>query len=122
MERHAENQSQPCNPRPAAFRCGDPAVRQASVRAHTSIAGGMHKALEIGLQLGCDVVQVFVKNQRQWRASPLRADDLQHWLALLSTPGFGPAVAHATYLINLASADELILAQPRRVGSGTAPL
>jgi deoxyribonuclease IV len=81
--------------------------------AHTSIAGGMHKALEIGLQLGCDVVQVFVKNQRQWRASPLRADDLQQWLALLSTPGFGPAVAHATYLINLASADQVILARSR---------
>ncbi|HOO16842.1 MAG TPA: hypothetical protein PLU99_07005, partial [Phycisphaerae bacterium] len=64
--------------------------------AHTSIAGGMHHALEIGLRLGCDTVQVFVKNQRQWRAAPLRADDLRCWNALLDTPGFGPVIAHAT--------------------------
>ena len=76
--------------------------------AHTSIAGGMHHALEIGLRLGCDTVQVFVKNQRQWRAAPLRADDLRCWNALLDTPGFGPVIAHATYLINLASADKII--------------
>jgi deoxyribonuclease-4 len=81
--------------------------------AHTSIAGGMHHALEIGLGLGCDAVQVFVKNQRQWRAAPLRSDDLQRWLALLGTPGFGPVVAHATYLINLASGDKTVRARSR---------
>lgn len=74
--------------------------------SHLSIAGGMHHAIEAALRLGLDTVQVFVKNQRQWRASPLRPDDLRRWHELLQTSGFRPPTAHATYLINLASADE----------------
>ena len=81
------------------------AVRRPRFGAHLSIAGGMHHALEAALRLRCDTVQVFVKNQRQWRAAPLDADDLQRWHTLLATPGFGPPVAHATYLINLAARD-----------------
>ncbi|MBU0638133.1 MAG: deoxyribonuclease IV [Planctomycetes bacterium] len=73
--------------------------------AHLSIAGGMQHALEAALRLRCDTVQVFVKNQRQWRAAPLQPEDLKRWFELLATPGFGPPVAHATYLINLASVD-----------------
>src|SRR5262245_28769705 len=71
--------------------------------AHLSVAGGMHHAIEQALRLRCATVQVFVKNQRQWRAAPLRSDDLQRWYELLATPEFGPTVAHATYLINLAA-------------------
>jgi deoxyribonuclease-4 len=73
-----------------------------------SIAGGMHHAIAEALRLRCDVVQVFVKNQRQWRAAPLRNDDLERWFELLATPGFGPPVAHATYLLNLASPDRAL--------------
>jgi len=81
--------------------------------AHLSIAGGMHKALERAFELGCDAVQVFVKNQRQWRAAALRPDDLGRWFELLDRPGFGPVVAHAGYLINLASPDRRLLARSR---------
>ncbi|MEP0848402.1 MAG: deoxyribonuclease IV [Phycisphaerae bacterium] len=73
--------------------------------AHLSVAGGMHHALLEARRLGMDTVQVFVKNQRQWRGALLREDDVQRWSELLHAPRFGPAVAHATYLINLASAD-----------------
>lgn len=76
--------------------------------SHLSIAGGMRHAIEEALRLKFDTVQVFVKNQRQWRATPLKDDDLEQWHALLQTPGFGPPIAHATYLINLASADETL--------------
>jgi deoxyribonuclease-4 len=81
--------------------------------AHLSIAGGVHHALLAAQKLRCDVVQVFVKNQRQWRAAPLDPDDLQQWHALRTTPGFGPVVAHATYLINLAAADAGLYANSR---------
>lgn len=73
--------------------------------AHLSIAGGMHHALLEAQWLGMDTLQVFVKNQRQWRGALLREDDVERWNELLCAPRFGPAVAHATYLINLASAD-----------------
>lgn len=74
--------------------------------SHLSIAGGMHHAIEDALRLGFDTVQVFVKNQRQWRAAPLKPEDVAQWRQMLATPGFGPPVAHATYLINLGSADD----------------
>jgi deoxyribonuclease-4 len=80
--------------------------------AHMSIAGGVHRALEAALALRCDTVQLFVKNQRQWLAAPLQPDDLTRWFELL--PGLsGPPVAHATYLINLASPDRRLWQRSR---------
>ena len=57
------------------------------------------------MELGCDTFQVFVKNQRQWQAPPLKSDDLQRWHQLLNNHNLLP-IAHATYLINLASGDD----------------
>jgi len=81
--------------------------------AHLSIAGAMHHALVAALRLGCDTVQVFVRNQRQWRANPLDPDDVARWHELRATPGFGPVVAHTGYLINVASPDPALLARSR---------
>jgi len=81
--------------------------------AHLSIAGGVHHALEAAHALGCATVQVFVKNQRQWRAAPLAPDDVERWHRLHAQSGFGPVVAHATYLINLASSDRTLYARSR---------
>ncbi|MBL8880301.1 MAG: deoxyribonuclease IV [Phycisphaerales bacterium] len=73
----------------------------------------MHHAIEAALALNLDTVQVFVKNQRQWKATPFRSDDLQRWHALRATPGFCPPTAHATYLINLASGDDALRERSR---------
>ena len=81
--------------------------------SHLSIAGGVHNAIEKAFELGFDTVQVFVKNQRQWQAAPLKSEDTDRWLELLATPGFGPPVAHATYLINLASPDRRLFVRSR---------
>lgn len=74
----------------------------------------MHKALGAALRLKLGTVQVFVKNQRRWEAAPFKPDDLTRWHELRGTPGFGPPIAHATYLINLASADEGLYEKSRR--------
>lgn len=77
--------------------------------AHLSIAGGVQNALHEALALRCDVLQVFVKNQRQWQAPPLKPADIAAWeAAWAGRPDFGPVVAHATYLINLATADRVL--------------
>jgi len=83
--------------------------------AHLSVAGGLHRALLAAQELRCCTVQVFVKNQRQWRESPLDPDDVRRWHALREAPGFGPVVAHATYLINLASPDQALWRRSRDV-------
>ena len=70
-----------------------------------SIAGGLHLALERGHALGCFAVQIFVKNQRQWAAPPLRDDDVRAFRAARRASRVRSVFAHASYLINLASPD-----------------
>ncbi len=73
--------------------------------AHMSIAGGLENAFTAGVAVGCDCLQIFVKNQRQWRASPLAESQVATYRAAARETGLTPVVAHASYLINLASPD-----------------
>jgi len=71
--------------------------------AHMSIAGGLHRALERGRDLDCGAVQIFLKNQRQWAAKPLLADDVRAFLAARRGARVRHLFAHASYLVNLAA-------------------
>jgi deoxyribonuclease-4 len=70
-----------------------------------SIAGGLHLALARGREAGCGAVQIFVKNQRQWRAPRLEADAVRAFRLARRATGIRWVFAHASYLINLASPD-----------------
>ncbi|USO00106.1 MAG: deoxyribonuclease IV [Phycisphaeraceae bacterium] len=75
--------------------------------SHLSVAGGMVNALIEGERLKMDTVQVFTKNQQQWKARPLDPKASQDWLTELKRLGWTDrAVSHASYLINLASPDD----------------
>jgi len=74
--------------------------------AHMSVAGGLENACHAGAAVGCDTLQIFVKNQRQWHAPPLTDDQVRRFKEALSATGLTPVVAHATYLLNLASPDK----------------
>src|SRR5438445_752263 len=56
-------------------------TRRDEIGAHMSIAGGLHLALERGREVGCGAVQIFLKNQRQWAAKALGAEDVQMFRA-----------------------------------------
>lgn len=71
--------------------------------AHMSIAGGLPLALERAAALGCGAVQIFVKNQRQWAARPLGADEIAAFRAARRRTGIRHVFAHGSYLINLAA-------------------
>jgi deoxyribonuclease IV len=71
--------------------------------AHMSIAGGLHLALTRGHALDCFAVQIFLKNQRQWAARPLGADEVRAFRAARRATAIPWVFAHASYLINLAS-------------------
>jgi deoxyribonuclease-4 len=71
--------------------------------AHMSIAGGYHLACEKGGALGCTAIQIFTKNERQWRAKPITDEDASRFRASVKDHGIGVAFAHDTYLHNLAS-------------------
>jgi deoxyribonuclease-4 len=76
--------------------------------AHKSIAGGYHNALSAAAALGCDTVQIFTKNNNQWRAKPLSDVDIALFRAKLAETGLRLPMAHDAYLINLASPDETL--------------
>ena len=51
--------------------------------SHLSIAGGLVNALNEAERLKMDCVQVFTKNQRQWKVSPLTDEARDEWLTKL---------------------------------------
>ncbi|MBI3462435.1 MAG: deoxyribonuclease IV [Planctomycetes bacterium] len=76
--------------------------------AHQSIAGGYYRAVETASAAGCDCVQLFTKNNNQWRAKQLSTDDVARFRAALAEWGIVHPIAHDSYLINLASPDEAL--------------
>ncbi|MEQ8848678.1 deoxyribonuclease IV [Botrimarina sp.] len=73
--------------------------------AHMSIAGGLYRAVEAAHRAGCDCVQLFTKNNNQWAAKELRAEDCERFAAALRELRVEHPIAHNSYLINLASPD-----------------
>ncbi|MDH4317612.1 MAG: deoxyribonuclease IV [Desulfobulbaceae bacterium] len=71
--------------------------------AHMSISGGVEKAFDRICEVGGEVLQIFTKNQRQWRAKPLAAQEIELFRQKWTQCGNMPVAAHASYLINLAA-------------------
>lgn len=74
--------------------------------AHMSIAGGYHKAVEAAARSGCHCVQIFTKNNSQWRGKPITDDDAEKFQTALLELGITHPISHASYLINMASPKE----------------
>jgi len=76
--------------------------------AHMSIAGGYYKAIASGVQDGCDCVQLFTKNNNQWKAKLITDEDVDRFREQLQTHNVEHTLSHASYLINMGSPkDEL---------------
>jgi deoxyribonuclease-4 len=77
--------------------------------SHLSISGNLSNALREAESLDMDTVQVFTKNQQQWKVAPLPTDIIQEWKSEVARLNWqGRTVAHASYLINLASPDDTL--------------
>ena len=72
-----------------------------------SVAGGLQNAFYAGKKVGCDCLQIFVKNQRQWSAKPLTEEQIAAYKQAERETQLHPVVAHASYLINLASPESV---------------
>lgn len=70
-----------------------------------SIAGGYYKALLAAQTHGCASVQLFTKNNNQWYAKDLTAEDIRAFKTTLRQTRLRQLMAHDCYLINLASPD-----------------
>jgi len=75
------------------------------VGAHMSAAGGLARAVERAVGVGCRTLQVFTKNSNQWAGKALDREDSAAFREAAKAAGIAPLVSHAAYLINLASPD-----------------
>lgn len=78
------------------------------IGGHVSIAGGLPKAAERQLAIGGNCGQVFFSGPGAWRAAALADAEMLAFQEAARAGDITPWLAHAIYLINLASEDERI--------------
>lgn len=83
--------------------------RRLLLGAHMSISGGIQNAIISGASIGCTTIQLFTKSNRQWNAQPLTQEQIDLFKTTYKEYEVDPVVAHATYLINIASPDPKIM-------------
>src|SRR5918994_5200261 len=90
---------------PPACRIAAMVQRTNSIGRHLPTSGGLAKTLKSARELGCETVQIFVSNPQGW-ADPVPRQDADVLTEDAREVGVSPVVAHAKYLINLASMNE----------------
>jgi deoxyribonuclease-4 len=73
--------------------------------AHMPVSGGLELAFERIRSIGGTALQVFTRNQRQWRIPPLEKRTVLAFRKAWKEWGDLPVAAHDSYLINLAASD-----------------
>jgi deoxyribonuclease-4 len=71
--------------------------------AHMSVAGGLHLAFDRLATVNGRALQIFTKNQRQWKESDLAPESVERFRQKWDDSGRIPVAAHDVYLINLAA-------------------
>jgi deoxyribonuclease-4 len=95
------------------------------IGAHVSQSGGLHKAVERGLELGCTAIQIFNQSPRMWRPTAYGEDDFAAFNEAAGASRIDGVLIHAVYLVNCATTDREMrrkslasLTQSLRVGDG----
>jgi len=78
------------------------------VGVHTSIAGGISRAVERAVSLNATTLQIFSHNPRQWQKTIITKEEARKFSVLRRKYDVRPVFIHASYLINLASASDTI--------------
>lgn len=80
--------------------------------AHISVAGGVDKAVDRALSVGCTAMQIFVKSNMQWFArAPFGEDEVREFRR--RSGELGSVFAHSGYMINLAAVNPEFLIKSR---------
>jgi len=73
--------------------------------AHISTAGGVSAAFARAQEVTAECMQVFTRNQNRWASKPISASEAAEFRRLRRETAIGPNMAHASYLVNLATSD-----------------
>ncbi|MEF8773565.1 MAG: deoxyribonuclease IV [Halobacteriales archaeon] len=74
-----------------------------NVGAHTSIAGGIHNAVEEQLEYDGNCGQIFTHSPQVWQDPDLGETEVRQFRETSDEHGVGPWVIHSSYLVNLAT-------------------
>ena len=95
------------------------------IGAHVSNAGGLPKAVERGVERGCEAIQIFNQSPRMWRPTAYSDDDFAEFREAIKPTKIKAVLIHAVYLLNCATEDREMrdksrtsLIQSLRVGAG----
>jgi deoxyribonuclease-4 len=95
------------------------------IGAHVSQSGGLPKAVERGVDLGCEAIQIFNQSPRMWKPTAYGPDDFGAFCDAMDSSPIDAVIIHAVYLLNCASDDPEIrekslrsLIQSLSVGDG----
>src|SRR6185295_544788 len=99
--------------------------RPVLIGAHVSTAGGLAKAVERGVELDCDAIQIFHQSPRMWRPTRYTEEDFEAFRQAMADSPLQAVVIHAVYLINCASKEREVrrksltsLTHALRIGDG----
>jgi len=81
------------------------------IGAHVSPAGGLPKAIERGVQRGCEAIQIFNQSPRMWRPTAYTEEDFTAFREAMNDSPIDAVLIHAVYLLNCASDDPDIRAK-----------
>ncbi len=78
------------------------------IGAHVSPAGGLPKAIERGVERGCEAIQIFNQSPRQWKPTHYSDENVAAFREAMAASPIDAVLIHAVYLINCASEDKQI--------------
>ncbi len=70
---------------------------------HVSIAGKIYESVGRAKDLGCNTMQIFSRNPREWRSARLSGQDIKEFCLRRQKARIYPLFVHVPYLANLAS-------------------
>jgi len=85
---------------------------------HTSISGGIYKALLRGKSLGCKTIQLFLRSNIAWNPGRFTPKDAEKFAQTQRQTRISPVVAHNCYLVNLASTNSSTLSRSLEATEG----
>lgn len=78
------------------------------IGVHCSTAGGLATGVSRGAALGCTAIQLFTKNNNRWLGPPVGLKEMDAFRAAWAASRIRTIMAHAGYLINLATSDPVL--------------
>ncbi|MBA4250565.1 MAG: deoxyribonuclease IV [Chlorobiaceae bacterium] len=83
------------------------------IGAHTSIQGGVSTSIDLAEKLDFNAMQIFTKNNTQWKSNPLSEKEIILFKQKLAKSKIKFVVAHDSYLINLCASENVNLEKSR---------